>query len=455
MRTNILLMFMALLRAILAIIMINAPFWWMEQSHISNRPLFNVDAILVLSLMVFRPLIGSCLLVFAWMFDAIVAKSLIYHFKSPLDLIASARFAYEVDWMSFLYSGDTYSIFLFLFILMLLPSIIWRKRLVLPFFLAIILSVAAIDVYNGTSRLSSSDQRRFPINVAGSPLLTLSLNVMDQAAFSPLRSLHKKEIGFSISDVQAWASRNPSGGILLVVVESLGAPVEPALQEWLDRRMYSKSHQIQKYEAPFNGSTTYAELRILCGLYGHYSSMTAAEGTSCLPAQLSRLGWSTNGIHGFSARFFNRKVWWPLVGLEQLTFMDSPLLVKESMCGSAFYGVCDKEVLNYAGRWLNSGERRFAYVLTLNTHLPLDEGTVPQELEQICKTKMVDFHACRLVAELGKVLDEIILVLENSQTPILALVVGDHAPPFNSLASRSVFSQEVTPAYLLHPNYSH
>jgi len=454
MTTKAYLVFAVVLRTAFAVVLVNAPFWWMEQSQFLNRGFFGLDSLIALSVMVVQPLIGRAVLVLAWIFDAVVAKSLTYHFQSPLDFIASARFASTIDWVSF-FEPDLISLILpFVVAMVLLPLIIGNSRSVLPFLFAVLLGLAVLDALNGTSRLSTTDQRHLPSNIAGSPALTLSLSLIDQINASSLRQLPESETAAALVNLPEWANEHPEGRVLLVVVESMGAPMEPMLQAYLDSLMHSKSHQTQISKLPFRGSTTSAELRILCGLLGHYSKLKASDGSRCLPAQLNRQGWSTIGMHGFSASMFDRKVWWPLSGLQQLAFVDSPFLDEAGRCGTAFSGACDSEVLDAAGRWLQEGESRFAYVLTLNTHLPIGTVTVPPDLQQICETNKVDIDACQLVSGIGKVLNAIIRVVEHSRKPTLALVIGDHAPPFNSLQARLSFSQQVTPAYVLRPNYS-
>lgn len=441
------------MRALMAMLLVNAPFWWLGHSRFLSRAVTDLDSLVALAVMAVRPLLGGALLVLAWLLDAVVSQSLAYHFQSPLEFIQSIRFATVIGWSGFIDLQLLAVLLPFAGALGLLLVLVGRCRPVAPLLLISAMALAVVDVLNGSSLLSSGDEWRAEVNVAGSPAATIGRLALQGVAPAPLRRLPEASTARAMTDLPRWASEHSDGAILVVVVESMGAPLEPALQSWLDGRLHSPRHSVVATRLPFQGSTTSGELRSLCALTGYYGRLGAAEGEGCLPAQLARLGWSTLGLHGFSERMFDRRSWWPRLGLQQMAFVDDSLLAEAGRCGSAFVGACDADVLAAAGRWLREGGRRFAYVLTLNTHLPLPPvpAAVPPELQSVCDAHAVDGDACHLVAALGAVLDAIAQQVAASPRPLLAVVVGDHAPPFNRHEARAAFSPRQVPAYLMQP----
>jgi hypothetical protein len=298
--------------------------------------------------------------------------------------------------------------------------------------------------------LTLRDGWRLPFNLAGSPATTVAVLVAHSSAVKPLRNLPSSETIQGLVDVPSWAARHPGRAVLVVIVESLGAPVQPTLRSWLDTRVAPTGYEVRLADLPFRGSTTSGELRALCKVAGHYQSLDLAVRSQCLPARLATLGWESTGLHGFSRRMFDRESWWPKLGLGSTHFVDSPWLADAPRCGGAFGGACDAFLVERALGWLEKGNR-FAYVLTLNTHLPLPPTPVPPELAGICKELATPPAACALVGALGRVLTNVATRVSMSSRRPLVLVVGDHAPPFKVRETRQAFRQDVVPAYALVP----
>jgi hypothetical protein len=99
---------------------------------------------------------------------------------------------------------------------------------------------------------------------------------------------------------------------------------------------------------------------------------------------------------------------------------------------------------------------RLVYGLTLDTHLPLSapQAQMPSELKVACARAAAPESACRLVQQLGLVLDELEQRLAASPATPFVAIAGDHSPPFGETANRDVFEAAQVPVFLLRPRSS-
>lgn len=253
-----------------------------------------------------------------------------------------------------------------------------------------------------------------------------------------------------------WHASHPSGSILLVLVESMGQPVNPQLRDWLGRQIRTSGVQ-QRWKLSdgterFSGSTTHGELRVLCGLDGSYEMLAADNSSPCLPQRLGEDHFTATGYHGFQLSMFDRNRWWGVAGLRAHPFdyQQSPAAVKD--CHAVFHGICDQEVLRTALASIQE-PRRMAYVVTLDTHLPLSNRSVQTpELAALCAQADVGEAACALTDQLGALLREIASQLEASVSTPYVAVVGDHAPPFIRTSDRQAFLAKEVPYMLFEPH---
>lgn len=328
-----------------------------------------------------------------------------------------------------------------------------RPDLLRPASIIVVLLLLA-DALNGSSMLANRDQWRLPFNIAGSPIATMTALQLRQQRDAPLHTLPIGGTVQGLVDVPDWAVRHPDSSVLFVIVESLGRPSSPAVQEWLTTRMTGGSiedhFELRTADIPFRGSTTSGELRALCGLSGSYRELDEVRGAGCLPARMRHLGWTTMGMHGFSGRMFDRRTWWPLIGLQRANFIDSPLFATEPLCGSLFKGACDAQLVEEAVNALDTA-KRFVYLLTLNTHLPIVSAPLPPDLATICQSSGVDHNGCHLTSALGNVLNNVRSAVSRSKRASLVVIVGDHAPPFALKASRDAFIADKVSAFVLIP----
>lgn len=320
--------------------------------------------------------------------------------------------------------------------------------------IAITVLLIFVDAVNGSSALSSRSEFLYPINLAGSPLTTLVISEIHVSIPKTIHKLKKEDTVQALVDIPAWAAAHPDRGILFVVVESLGVPTDASMRAWVQSQWLDPSllerFNLHTAEIPFKGSTTSAELRSLCMLEGSYGSVDSVQGAACLPAQLAANRWSTVGMHGFSGRMFDRVNWWPKVGLQTTIFGEAPEF-QGVQCGTAFRGGCDNILLAYGVQTL--APRTFVYLLTLNTHLPIEPLAQGTPIPPTCESPGSNIEVCNHVSATTAVLRHLRQTLETISAAPLVVVVGDHAPPFRNKLSRQAFLQDKVPAAVLVPRY--
>lgn len=246
--------------------------------------------------------------------------------------------------------------------------------------------------------------------------------------------------------------------LLIVMVEALGVPRDPALRAKLMRRWreadVARVYDVRFGSTPFWGSTTYGEMRELCGRWSDYHELVEKKDQGCLPARLAARGYRTTAIHGFDEGFFKRDHWYPNIGFQQMLFREDLRGGGAKTCGGVFPGPCDRDVPARIGDRLKRAEgRQFVYWLTLNSHIPVPAS------EQLRTKNCARFdpvlardHAmiCRLFIMWNDINDGLARMLTDPDLPPTdVLIVGDHAPPFFDRSQRTQFDAERVPWILL------
>jgi hypothetical protein len=440
------------LRFVLALTIANLPFLWLEHSNFMSRAMINVDLALALCILPRLPIIGIALLAISWGAEWMVSLAMTFHFGSPAEFVHSIRYAASLDYQGLINWPAVTWMVLFFGVGTMLFFVTRRQRNMWQPGIAITVLLIFMDAVNGSSALSIRGALLYPINLAGSPSATLVMSAIHTSALQPLRKLQKEDTVQALVDIPAWAAAHPDRGILFVVVESLGVPTDTSMRAWVQSQWLDPSllerFNLHTAEIPFKGSTTSAELRSLCMLSGSYRSVDSAQGAACLPAQLAANGWSTVGMHGFSGRMFDRVNWWPKVGLQTTLFGEAPEF-QGVRCGTAFRGGCDTTLLAAGVKAL--APRRFIYLLTLNTHLPIERPAQGIPIPPACKRPESNSEVCDHVSATTAVLSQLRQTLQTVTVAPLVVVIGDHPPPFSNKLSRQSFLQDKVPAAVLVP----
>ena len=441
-------------QAAVALSLANGAFWILGTWLMIVRPVFNLDMIIGLMLMSMLPRWGLLLIVMAWALDALISQSLTFHFTNTLDFVRASRFLGEVQIENYFGWQLVFVTLPFVVCLVLLWVTREQRRGDWLHVATLGLLLFAADVFNGSSIVSGRDVRGFAANKAGSPAAMTALRILGSHDAEPLSALPPGSSVASVAYVEDWALKHPDRSIVFVIVESMGAHEGANVGQWLATQVYPASlatrYQLNQYKIPFHGPTTSGELRELCDLKGTYRRVDSTAGQHCLPARLASHGWATTGLHGFSQRMFDREGWWGAIGLSQRRFAESFLGENLPLCGGAFRGLCDDDLIHRSFQ-IASASRQFVYLLTLNTHLPLEHKPITAEIHSMCESARLSDDVCQWVSQTGKVLSRISAEAAVSANPPLIVVVGDHSPPFINATSRGQFNQNHVPAFVLRP----
>ncbi|MEI2383850.1 sulfatase-like hydrolase/transferase [Breoghania sp. JC706] len=239
--------------------------------------------------------------------------------------------------------------------------------------------------------------------------------------------------------------------LLVVVVEGMGAFAAPEHQALLTRLLETKKlekrYAVTSGTSSYVGSTTGAESRELCSRWGDFRDYLGKPHYDCLPARMVKAGYEATSFHAFTGNFFERNTWYPHVGFQHDHFMED--LVADgtdpdpSFCGLTFKGLCDADVSKRVRRYLdrNDGKPRFAYWLTLNTHMPIAPGTGTPRLSCDTANPFADHMVCDMTEMWMDVMDDIAAIASDPDLPPTDIViVGDHTPPLWTRSGRNAFA---------------
>ncbi|WDZ75861.1 sulfatase-like hydrolase/transferase [Ensifer adhaerens] len=270
------------------------------------------------------------------------------------------------------------------------------------------------------------------------------------------------ESALSINGVDPAALADAGRNVLFVMVEGLGALSDPAhaailsqrLQPALDTGRYTLSSGLSNFE----GSTTGAESRELCGQWGDHTDYLDQATYDCFPAAMADVGYRTISYHGFSQEMFERETWYPRIGFQESHFIEGLATAGDRFarrCGSVFAGLCDKDVADaIRDRLLKQPtERKFLYWLTLNTHIPYVRK---QDGDLKCGSEaaaIANAQVCELTELWADVFDSVATIAKDPTLPPTDIfIVGDHPTPLWSRAAAGHFTPHKIQWYLLRDN---
>jgi hypothetical protein len=247
-----------------------------------------------------------------------------------------------------------------------------------------------------------------------------------------------------------------------ILVESWGQAKDDALRTALlaayrDPRLVAR-YRVLEGTMPFEGPTTSGEARELCQTHIGFN---AAHGSveqmqRCLPALLRGLGYQTLGVHGFKGAMFDRNVWYPQMGFQEVWFEDRLHGLGLPDCPGPFSGTCDAAVADWLSGRLEQPRAAplFVHWVTLNSHLPVP---VPAPLMHpaSCYVSAETQKEPTLCAwyQLEAVVQDSVrkMALQRLDRPTIFVIVGDHAPPFDRQGIRGRFSSTEVPYVILLP----
>lgn len=422
--------------------------WCVFSPILPAYPVLALELALPVAMAAIAPFLASVVYLIAVTLNLMVSISAIFHFTSPVEL-----FLLHEGGVGFSIVDNVISYWQLMIasIVALLAAIVVRTagrlvniRLVIAF-VGLVLFLEAI----GTSEvlpMNSFGQ----VNIVGSTIAGNLRRLMGLKKDKPRTYQDGKDFS---APVVRWAKNNPTRSVLFIVVESLGKTVETKTPNRTAIDISPPLTNLYKFEGgvmPYSGATTSGELRRLCQLKTTYYEITEQDVGACLPHKLDSLHYHTIGLHGYSSRVFSRGGWWEKIGLHERIFLEDLPESKYQRCGTTLHGVCDDSMLKLAFEKLQ-GPRAFVYLLTLSTHLPLDESVVDEKIRRDCLSATSPKKVCWIAGMHNKLLAQTVELASKMKSLPLIVVVGDHSPPFLNSSERLSFSQDVVPFWIMYP----
>ena len=251
-----------------------------------------------------------------------------------------------------------------------------------------------------------------------------------------------------------------NGALLIVMVENLGALVDPAHSAPLFERLRSDEimarYRVRAGLSPHVGATTGATSRELCGRWGIWRDYIAGSDVDCLPARLAARGYETHAVHAYTGRMFDRFDWYPKIGFEHLLFGEQMRdRGAEGVCGTVFRSACDRAAADMVRELLIApgGLPRFVYWLTVDSHMPIEPADGSPRWDCRAGGPFGDETICLVAQIWADVFDATARIATDPELPARTsvLVVGDHAPGFASRTVQRQFVPGVVPWIALEP----
>jgi len=413
-----------------------------------GRPLFNLDYVLLLLFCCFPKNSLSKILLFIFYFsifsvDLLLIVFQIFPFVRMTDLIYLSSFIFNgpVLYRSLL----LVSVFSLLISFLFIRDFFLKKIVLTVKQFSVVLSVA-IAIFLAKHLLDplpkDTTHARFDKQWVGSQLMFFAQH--QQSSFvesvgdhtsklEPLRFEYSTKSLFEKIKNQQPLSKK----ILLVVNESWGETAKPEHQAAILEAIYQQKDQLEFIrQGSFNfiGATVAAEIRELCHKQPttfDLKDVDASEFEHCLPQQLQQLGYRTHAMHGAMGIMYDRSIWYPQAGFQDLRFFEQ--FSTAGVCKS-FSGRCDTELVPQVKQLLLSSDKSFVYWLTLNTHAPYDDKVFIDGLDCAALEVKQNSETCnnyKLQYQFFSALSQ--LITDPSMKGVEVYVVGDHSPPVFNL----------------------
>jgi len=417
---------------------------------------FDIDFSLVLVAFLAGRLAAILLSLIVVLAGAIVIVAEIYFFD-PFSFVRSAHFISQLS-ISDLTTTQWIIVVMALTSMIALPTLCFHafkgvsfRHAAIPLFILILAPI--LDSLNG---LSSIYNYKIGGTFIDQKLSGSFLSRLVQRGHQSRESVYVEPHYSKVKSASQELILDGNSNVVLIIVESWGLPFPTGANELITSNLMNlQDHYIVNTgSVPFQGGTTYAELRELCNAAADYKSIIAAR--DCLPQRLSRNGYKVIGLHGFSSKMFDRNLWWPKIGINNFEFAQQ--LSEKGLgtrCGAVFKGVCDHDIARLIHeRLISTRDKQFIYWLTLNTHLPLPRDGLPKSTFE-CRQfgGSGDIHDdCRLAQFQKGFMDNIAAILSDANLPPTEfLLVGDHAPPFGDVVIRARYDNSLVPYIHLIP----
>ncbi|PRB84452.1 sulfatase-like hydrolase/transferase [Pseudomonas sp. MYb185] len=435
---------------LICLALINAGFlvfsWWFDLA----RPILNIDYALALLLIALGwRWAGGLLTVMFQLVDMLVLVAQVLPFPRVADLLYLLSFApmASASLLGLLAIALSLVASKFVTFVWLGQKVTFKSGLLVFNLLLLMLYLGSID-----GRQTGTTYRHAEGGIVASQTATFlsmrsDLFIEYYSGESP--QLQQRSPGASGPWFDELAHGQLAPRLLLVVVESWGAPHDPAIQKALLAPLQKLPLEFWE-QGTLNivGNTLDGELRELCKLHSsRYNLTDIKEGfEGCLPNKLQKSGYATAAVHGATGIMYDRHQWYPRVGFQQKTFFESRAWPRRCF---SFPGACDQDIAEEVETYFSADGTRFMYWLTLNSHTPYDRRDIHSAEGLDCQDFGVDTHleVCRnLLLQAQFFADFAKLLGTNAMAGVEVVVVSDHIPVImNAQERQEHFTDGVIP----------
>lgn len=234
--------------------------------------------------------------------------------------------------------------------------------------------------------------------------------------------------------------------ILLIINESWGMTKDHTLYNKVISPLTQNKKYIKNFHSGeyfFIGGTGIAEFRELCNFRPaniniQKTTSFPTDAKKCLPHYFKNKKYNTISIHGAKLNLYDRAYWYPLAGFQQSYHLENLKHLKT--CG-VFNGVCDNEIIQHKLiPLLNNKHRNFIHFVTLDTHAPYRKILTANHLN--CNINLDSCKNLNLQYEFFQHLSKALPRIKNTAI----YIIGDHQPPISSKSeAKQFFKEDIIP----------
>lgn len=426
----------ALFSSLLFIVLPNFFFLFAAWQLGVSRPLFNLDYLLVATLIIiplrFFKALGCIAFIVVSLIDMAMLMMQIFPF---MDMAATIYF------LPFIFTAPTRYLLLLgivIIYLFLMPCVLWKMTHQLSkwwvvFWLVLMGSCGyqlRYAVYKDVSAEQFFGRTNYFVMKSQISLYLEHHNhdFILQTRITP--QLQKRQTDHATQYFQQPYTQK----ILLIVAESWGTAREDAVDKAILEKIYQKKHNLEFLKTgrfDFSGATVQGELRELCQLAvanGYaFRKVPDHEFSDCLPRKLQQKGWQTFAIHGASSQLYDRQYLYPKLGFQH-TYFSENMLDKERC--TAFNGVCDKALFDTVGHIFAQNQKAFVYWLTLTSHSSYPKKDIFNHRLNCDKYGLHSGDICNNMMMHAQFFDDLAALIDKPEMQgVEVVVVGDHMPP--------------------------
>jgi hypothetical protein len=454
--------------------------WWLARVLAFDRPLFNLDYLLVglvylwisrtlaaLLLVALVPLAYTRYLIPTYFFSR-QSFSVLFWVREM------ANWSPAIQLVMVAGSVATFTLLVMVF-RRYLPSL--RVKLAATAWIAGLgVLLIAVDVLNGTNSFipSSREASFYPGNIAGSPLYLVMKETCDTirgapARYTPIKSSESatgRYFSESLSSsgvpdslekgLATFSTINPGelpDKIVLIVFESLSVLAsDPGLKSWQEPfKSVENRYTVESGTFGWSGATFRGEVRELC--WQSRDGVQFGPLPPALPAVLKNLHYESCSFHGFYKTMYDRDRYYPMMGFDRSIFLNE---MKENnevpLAGTLFHGATDSYVASLVHRQILKPGKQFVYWLTLSSHIPINVPFAKQiaSPEELAGADNLPAAIWGYSVICRKTLDSIAeIAADESLTNCDFIIVGDHQLPLSSAKLRPYIVSRQIPYLIL------